>query len=84
MASSLFTGSGSLITYREPLYSDTQMSMYYGQRSFSNESKIDKRIISRNISVVSVPGLKNYKGYDLEGGFNLIPEEIVSREAGAC
>ncbi len=77
MIGSLFSGPGNLIAYREPLYSDAQMAMYYGQRSFSNESKINKRIISKDISVISLPGLKNYNGYELIGSFDLDAEGVV-------
>lgn len=80
MAGSLFTGPENLIAYREPLYSDAQMAMYYGQRNFSNESKIDKRILSRDISVIALPGLRNYGGYELIGSFEIDAEGVVPPE----
>jgi hypothetical protein len=80
MAGSLFAGHINLIAYREPLYSNAQMAMYYGQRNFSNESKIDKRILSRDISVTALPGLKNYGCYELIGSFEIDAEGVVPPE----
>ncbi len=77
LAFNLFSGPNSLIAYREPLYANPQMSMYYGQRSFSTESKIDKRIISKYLSVIARPGLENYNGIDLIGSFRVDGEGVV-------
>ncbi len=77
LAFNLFSGPNSLIAYREPLYANPQMSVYYGQRSFSTESKIDKRIISKFLSVSALPGLKNYNGIALTGNFSVDGEGVI-------
>jgi hypothetical protein len=77
MAFNLFSGTNSLIAYREPLYANPQMSVYYGQRSFSTESKIDKRIISKYLSVSARHGLENYNGIDLIGNFSVDGEGVI-------
>ncbi len=80
LAGSLFTGAGSLIAHREPLYSNPQMAIYYGQQSFSNESKIGKKILSKYISVKSLPKLNNFNGIDLTGSFEIDAEGVVPPE----
>jgi hypothetical protein len=77
LAFNLFSGPNSLVAYREPLYANPQMSVYYGQRSFSTESKIDKRIISKYLSVFALPELKNYNGIALTGNFSVDGEGVI-------
>jgi len=80
LAGSLFTGPDNLIAYREPLYSNTQMAMYYGQSNFSIESKINRKILPLDISVTSLPGLKKYKGHKLTGSFEIDAEGVIPPE----
>ncbi len=77
LAYNLFAGANSLIAYREPLYANPQMAMYYGQRSFSAESKIDKRIISGYLSVVARPELTRYDSINLIGSFAVDAEGVI-------
>ena len=80
LAFNLFSGPNNLIAYREPLYANPQMEMYYGQRSFAAESKIDKKIISRYLSVIARPGINNYNGIDLIGNFAVDAEGVIPPE----
>jgi hypothetical protein len=77
LAYNLFTGSNSLIAYREPLYANPQMAMYYGQTSFSTESKIGKKIISDYLSVTAQPRLNKYNDIDLLGSFYADAEGVI-------
>ncbi len=77
LAYNLFTGTNSLIAYREPLYANPQMAMYYGQQSFSTESKIDKKIISSYLSVTARSKLNKYKGTNLLGSFPVDAEGVI-------
>ena len=77
LAYNLFTCTNNLIAYREPLYANPQMAMYYGQRSFSTESKIDKRIISSYLSVIARPKLTKYNGINLTGSFTVDAEGVI-------
>jgi hypothetical protein len=77
LAFNLFSGPNSLVAYREPLYANPQMSVYYGQRSFSTESKIDKKIISRYLSVSALPKLKSYNGTAMTGNFSVDGEGVI-------
>lgn len=80
LAFNLFTGTNNLIAYREPLYANPQMAMYYGQQSFSTESKIDKRIISSYLSVIARPKLRKYNDIDLLGSFTIDSEGVIPHE----
>jgi hypothetical protein len=77
LAYNMFTGTNNLIAYREPLYANPQMTMYYGQRSFSTESKIDKRIISNYLSVIARSKLSKYNGINLMGNFSVDAEGVI-------
>ena len=77
VAENLFSGAQSLIASREPLYNVPQMRMYYGQNSFSLESRIGKRIMDENISVTAFPELKQYNGIPLIGSFNVDAEGVI-------
>ncbi|UCH15188.1 MAG: hypothetical protein JSV22_04270, partial [Bacteroidales bacterium] len=80
LAHNLFGGTYNLIAYREPLYANPQMAMYYGQQSFSTESKIDKRITSRSLSVSARPKLKEFNDIDLIGSFAIDAEGVIPPE----
>ncbi len=80
LAYNLFSGTNNLIAYREPLYANPQMAMYYGQQSFSTESKIDKRIASRSLSVSARPKLKEFNNIKLIGNFTIDAEGVIPHE----
>jgi hypothetical protein len=73
----LFGGSDNLFAYREPLYNNSQMSMYYGQNINSLESKIDKPVIARNLSVSDYSTMKEFKGEKLFGSFEADAEGVL-------
>lgn len=73
----LFNGTDNLFAYREPLYNNSQMSMYYGQNINSLESKLDKPVISKSVSVKDFSKLKEYEGIKLVGGYNIDGEGVV-------
>ncbi len=76
-SSGLFNGTDNLFAYREPLYNNSQMSMYYGQNINSLESKIDKLVISKNITINDFSKLKEFKGIKLLGSYNIDGEGVV-------
>jgi hypothetical protein len=76
----LFGGSDNLLAYREPLYNSSQMSMYYGQNINSLESKLDKPVISKNISVQDFSTMENYKGEELFGSYKADAEGVLPKD----
>jgi hypothetical protein len=76
-AQTLFSGKSSLIAYREPLYNTSQMSMFYGNNENSFESKIDKPVATKNITIKSIPKMKQYNGLSLVGCFDFDAEGVV-------
>lgn len=65
----LFSGTDNLFAYREPLYNSSQMTMYYGQNINSLESKLNKLVASKSITIKDFTSLKSYKGINLVGSY---------------
>lgn len=80
LSQGLFNGADNLCAYREPLYNSSQMSMYYGQNINSLESKLDKLVISKNISIKDISNLKTYQGSELIGNFDSDAEGVVPKD----
>lgn len=76
-SSGLFFGTDNLFAYREPLYNNSQMSMYYGQNINSLESKLDKPVILKNITIKDFSKLKEFKGIKLLGSYDVDGEGVV-------
>ncbi|MCD4747558.1 MAG: hypothetical protein K8R58_14780 [Bacteroidales bacterium] len=77
-AQKLFSGADGLIANREPLYVDRQMTMFQGRgNNKSIEQKINKRILSKDITIKALPKLKEYKGIKLVGSFEVDAEGVV-------
>lgn len=72
----MLTGTDNLCAYREPLYNNSQMSMYYGQNINSLESKLNKPVVSKNISVYDYTKLYDYNGKDLVGRYDVDAEGV--------
>ncbi|MBN1598412.1 MAG: hypothetical protein JW894_08965 [Bacteroidales bacterium] len=75
-----FNKSENLIASRESLQSSSQMNVYYSQNDFSLESKIDKLVIAKNLSVISKPGLKKYNEIPLLGSFIIDAEGVIPQK----
>jgi hypothetical protein len=73
----LFGNNDNLLAYREPLYNNSQMSMYYGQNVNSLESKLNKPVISKNISIVDYSTLQQYNGQEAFGCFKADAEGVL-------
>lgn len=76
----LFNGKDNLYAYREPLYNNSQMSMYYGQNINSLELKLNKQVISKNITIKDFSKLKEYKGSELFGSYYADGEGVVPND----
>ncbi len=76
----LFSGSDALIASRENLQSSNQMNMYYEENDNALQTKINKPIISKDISVTAEPFLKEFKGISLMGTFEVDAEGVVPPE----
>jgi hypothetical protein len=72
----LFNGPDNLYAYREPLYNNSQMSMTYGQNLNSLESKIDKLVVAKSISINDYSKLKEYNGIKLIGSYSVDGEGV--------
>ena len=74
-AQCLFSGKNSLNAYREPVYNNSQNMSYGGNKAFEN--KIDKKIISRDITVKTEDQLTEYNGIKLLGNYPVDAEGVV-------
>ena len=75
-SSCLFGYEKALIAEREPLVNSISKSMT-PKTNYTRESKLDKRIISKDITVKAVPHMKEYNGIPLMGSFEVDAECIV-------
>jgi hypothetical protein len=73
----LFAGSDALIAYRENLESSDQMNMYYEHNDNSLQSKINKQVISKDLTITDQPFLDEYMGTPLIGTFRVDAEGVV-------
>ncbi len=76
LASGLFAGNTPLFAYRKPLVNDISKEMTPKDNN-SIESKMDKKIIAKDLSVKALPALKDYNGVKLLGSFDIDSEGIV-------
>jgi hypothetical protein len=77
--SALFSGENSLIASREPLVYNMKTSMVPREK-IPFETKIDKRIISRFLTVTALPRLEQFDGIDLMGSLRVDAEGIIPPE----
>ncbi len=75
-AGCLFGHAKPLIADRDPLVNSLSKSML-PKNNYSRESKLDKRIISKELTVKSMPHLKVYNGIPLLGSYTVDAECIV-------
>ena len=73
----LFSGSDALIASRENLQSSNQMNMYYEDNTNSLQVKINKPIISKDLTITAEPFLKSWQGIPLIGSFEIDAEGVV-------
>lgn len=73
----LFAGSDALIAYRETLESSNQMNMYYEHNDNSLQSKINKQVISKDLTITAQPFLPEYLGTSLIGTFIVDAEGVI-------
>lgn len=76
LASGLFAGNTPLLAYRKPLVNDISKEMTPKDNN-SIESRMDKKIIAKDLSVKALPELKDYNGVKLLGSFDIDSEGIV-------
>jgi hypothetical protein len=73
----LFSGSDALIAYRETLESSNQMNMYYEHNDNSLQAKINKLVVSKDLTVSAQPFLTEYNGVPLLGHYTVDAEGVV-------
>jgi hypothetical protein len=73
----LFGYPDNLFAYREPLYNASNKTLYYGQNMNSLETKINKPVIDRNISIYDIARLSQWQGTDLLGYYPVDAEGVV-------
>jgi hypothetical protein len=73
----LFGGPDALIAYRENLESSDQMNIYFQHNTNSLQSKINKQIISKDLTITALPFCSEYLGKNLLGTFNVDAEGVI-------
>lgn len=74
----LFSGTNGLIAMRKPIFSQPQMAMMMSQLTGQTlENKIDKKIISNDITIKTVPKIQSYEGEKLIGSFAVDAEGVI-------
>lgn len=76
----LFSGSDALIASRENLQSSSQMNMYYENNTNAFQARINKPIISKDITITAEPFLKSYRNIPLIGAFEIDAEGVIPQE----
>jgi len=76
----LFSGSDALIAYRETLESSNQMNMYYEYNDNSLQSKINKLVVSKDLTVTAMPFMSEYNNIPLLGHYKVDAEGVVPPE----
>jgi hypothetical protein len=77
--SGFFGNDINLIASREPLVYNMKKSMVPREKN-SIENKIDKRVISKDITVTALPRLEQYNGVTLMGNIQVDAEGIIPPE----
>jgi predicted Zn-dependent protease len=84
----LFGGKTGLIAERKPITSTSGRMGYRRADGETLEDRIDRRILARDLTVKSLPGLEKFLGQNLLGSYSvdlegiIPPEEIVLVENG--
>lgn len=76
----LFSGMDKLIANRESLHSSSQMNLYYDRSSNDLESRIDKLILAKDLTITAEPKLSDFNGISLLGNFRVDAEGVVPPE----
>lgn len=76
LASGLFAGNMPLIAYRKPLVNDISKEMTPKDNN-SIESRMDKKIVAKDLSIKALPQLKVYNGVNLFGSFDIDSEGVI-------
>ena len=75
---SLFAGNLSMYTKRKPIFGNAQMAMYSGQVYEKNlESTIDRKVISRDITIKALSTKTESMGNKLIGSYKVDLEGVV-------
>ncbi|MGC8804215.1 MAG: metallopeptidase TldD-related protein, partial [Bacteroidales bacterium] len=77
----LFGYPDNLFAYREPLYNTSNKTLYYGQNMNSLETRINKPVIDRNISIYDIANRSQWKGIDLLGYYPVDAEGVVPTDS---
>lgn len=77
----LFGYPDNLFAYREPLYNTSNKTLYYGQNMNSLETRINKPVIDRNISIYDVAQRWQWQGIDLLGYYPVDAEGVVPADS---
>ena len=88
-AQRLFIGSNGLLAHRKPALGDARTANYFSQTMTETlEERINRRILSRDITIKALPTTESFSGQKLIGNFKLDaegikpPAEIVLVEKG--
>ncbi len=76
----LFTGFDQLIANRESLQSSSQMNLYYDKSDNGLESRIDKLILSKDLTITAESQLNEFNGIPLLGSFHVDAEGVIPPE----
>ncbi|HOK98261.1 MAG TPA: metallopeptidase TldD-related protein [Bacteroidales bacterium] len=73
----LFGYPDNLFAYREPLYNASNKTLYYGQNMNSLETKINKPVIDKNISIYDAARLTHWQETELFGWYPVDAEGVI-------
>ena len=76
----LFSGTDALIAFRETLESNNQMNIYYEHNDNSLQTRINKQVVSKDLSVMACPFLSKYNNIPLLGHYTVDAEGVVPPE----
>lgn len=74
-AQRLFTGSNGLLAYRKPIVSDSRSS-YYRTQGETLDDRINRRIMSRDLTIKALPGKESFSGQKLLGSCHVDAEGV--------
>jgi hypothetical protein len=78
----LFLGTGGLLAHRKPAVGDARTARYLRQIAGKIlEDKINLRILSRDLSIHSLPGMDNFSGQRLIGKYSVDAEGVRPPES---
>ena len=75
-AQRLFSGKNGLLASRRPIVSNPSASGFHSSQDETLDDLINRRILSRDLTVKALPGLKRYQNQNLIGSYEVDAEGV--------